>query len=245
MLAPMHPAVVRRRSTLPLLTLVLTTTLVLLASSCGTISAFVDLDRELKDQGFRDVSVNVDTASGGDTLRIEADPPPGDTIEEATREAAHTAWTTFPRRFESLELRIGGVIQRLDRTQLTQMFGPRPAHLDDKALGDDIRRLGVGLLIALAAGFVLCVGLIVLIVVLVRRSSKRKRMQQPPWGGGPGYGYPPPPYGQPPYGQQPPYGAPPQPGQWQPGQWPPQQTPPGWQPPPPQQPPPQTPPGWG
>jgi hypothetical protein len=231
MLAPMHPAVVRRRSTL--IALVLATTLVLLASACGTISAFVDLDRELKDQGFRNVSVNVDSASGGDTLRVEADPPPGDTIEEATREAARITWTTFPRRFESLELHIGGVIQRLDRTQLTQMFGPRPAHLDDKALGDDIRRLGVGLLIALAAGFVLCVGLIVLIVVLVRRSSKRKRMQQPPWGGGPGYGYPPPPYGQPP---QPGYGQ----------QWPPQQQPPpGWQPPPPQPPPPRTPPGWG
>ncbi|MBV9921315.1 MAG: hypothetical protein JOY78_10755 [Pseudonocardia sp.] len=237
MLAGMHPAVDRRRSPVPILSLVLAATLLLLASGCGTVRAFVDLDNELKDQGFRNVSVNVDSRSGGDTLRVEADPPPGESVEQAGREAARIAWTTFPRRFESLLLHIGGVSMRLDRTQLTQMFGPRPARLDDKALGDDIRRLGVGLVISLAAGLVLCVGLIVLIIVLVRRSSKRKRSQQPPWGGGPGYGYP-----------QPPYGAPPQPGQWppRPGQWPPQQqAPPGWQQPPPQQPPPQQPPGWG
>ena len=240
MLARMHPAVDRRRSTFPVLTLVLATTMLLLASGCGTVRAFVDLDKELKDQGFRHVSVNVDSSSGGDTLRIDADPPPGESVQAAAREAARVVWTMFPRRFESLLLHIGGVSVRFDRTQLTQMFGPRPAGLDDKALGDDIRRLGVGFLIALAAGLVLCVGLIVVVVLLVRRSSKRKRAQQPPWGGGPGYGYPQPPYGAPPYGAPPPYGQ-----QWPPQQQPPQQAPPGWQPPPPQPPPPQSPPGWG
>jgi hypothetical protein len=226
MLARMDAATalrMRRHNPIPVLALVLSAVVLLLLPACGTIGAFVDLDNELKDHGFRHVNVNVDTSSGGDTLRIEADPPPGDTVEEGETEAARLAWTTFPRRFERLELRIGSGSRTLDRTELTQMFGPRPADLDDKALEDDIRKLGVGILIALAAGFVLCVGLIVLIIVLVRRSSKRKRMQQPPWGG-PGYGYPPP-YGQP---------------------WPPQQTPPGWQPPPPSQPPPgQNPPGWG
>jgi hypothetical protein len=214
--------------------------LLLLVTSCGTISAFVDLSSDLSDAGFSDVNVNVDSNSGGDVLRIDATAPPGDTTEEARRKAAEIAWKTFPRRFESLQLDIGGTVV-LDRSQLEAEFGPRPAGLDDKALEDDVRNIGIGVLIALGIGFFLCVGLIILIIVLVRRSGKKKRAQQQQQWGGPGYGQPP--YGQPGYAQPPQYGQPQQPS-------PQQQQPPGWGPPPGQQqqpppPPGQNPPGWG
>src|SRR3954452_5602049 len=102
---------------------VVTALLMVVATSCGTISAFVDLSDELSDAGFSDVSVNVDSNSGGAGLRIDATAPPGDTTEEARRKAAEIAWTTFPRRFESLQLDIGGTVV-LDRSQLEAEFGP-------------------------------------------------------------------------------------------------------------------------
>ena len=218
-------------------TVVLATLTLVVAAGCGTIGAFVDLQDELQDQGFSDVNVNVDSDSGGDVLRIEATGPPGDTLEEARRKAAEIAWTTFPRRFQLLRLDINGQSVTLNRAQLEQEFGARDPDLDDKELEDDIRYLGIGLRLALAVGFVLCVGLIILIIVLVRRSGKKKRaQQQQQWGaggpGGPGYGQPQYPQQ---YGQQQQYGQPPYPQQQPP---PPQQQPPGWGPPPGQQPPP-------
>jgi hypothetical protein len=207
-------------------TVVLAAMILVFAAGCGTIGAFVDLQENLQDAGFSDVNVNVDSDSGGDVLRIEATGPPGDTPAEAQQKAAEIAWTTFPRRFELLRLDIGGQSVTLNRAQLEQEFGARDPDLDDKELEDDVRNLGIGLLIALAVGFVLCVGLIILIIVLVRRSGKKKRAQQQQQWGGPGG----PGYGQPQYPQL--YGQPPQP------QPPPQQQPPGWGPPPGQQPPP-------
>jgi hypothetical protein len=240
MLAGMEQPPIPRRA-IHLATALVAAAVLVLTSGCGTISAFVDLQDELNNAGFSNVSVNVDSGTGGDTLKIDATRPPGTTLEEARTRAAQIAWETFPRRFNRLLLDIDGQTVSLSRDELQQQFGPRPARLDRKALEDDVRNLGIGVLIALAVGFVLCVGLIILIIVLVRRSGKKKRaQQQQQWGPGgygppPGYGQPPYPgpapgqYGQPPYGQQP------------------QQQPPGWGAPPgPQQPPPgQNPPGWG
>jgi hypothetical protein len=218
-----------------LATAVVAAFLLLIAAGCGTIEAFLDLQERLEDQGFSDVDVNVDTG-GGDTLRIDATQPPGDTPEEGAEKAAETAWTTFPRRFEQMQLNIGGTSFNLNRQQLEQQFGPREARLDEKELEDDVKNIGVGVLIALGVGAVLCLGLIILIIVLVMRSRKKKRAAQAQqWGGpgGPG-GYPQQPYGQP----QQPYGQPPQ----QQQQWGP---PPGQQQPPPPPPPGENPPGWG
>ena len=112
------------------------------------------------------------------------DRPPGDTPEEAQRKAAEIAWTTFPRRFELLRLDIGGRPSSRTARSSSRSSGHATRGLDDKALEDDIRNLGIGVLIALAVGFVLCVGLIILIIVLVRRSGKKKRaQQQQQWGG--------------------------------------------------------------
>jgi hypothetical protein len=224
----MHPT---PRRAARVVTSVVAALLLVLAPACGTIGAFIDLQEDLEDAGFSDVDVNVDSGAGGDALRIEATPPPGATPEEGQEQAAQVAWTTFPRRFERLQLNIGGQSVTLERQELEQRFGPRDPDLDDKELEDDIRNLGIGVLIALAVGLVLCVGLIILIIVLVRRSGKKKRQNQQQWGG-PGYGQPQHPQQYPQqYGQQPQYPQPPEQ--------------PGWAPPPGQQQPPPGQPGWG
>jgi len=183
----------------------------LLVAGCGTISAFVDLQDSLEAEGFSDVNVNL---GSGDGLLIEGRAPSGLARAEAEDRAAEIAWTEFPRRFDTLTVELNGGSRAFDRNELETQFGPRPSGLDDKQLEDDVRNIGVGVIIALVAGAVLCLGLIILVIVLVRRSGRKKRERFA--AAYPGYAqpgaYPPPPGGG--------YGAPPPPA-------PPQQ-PPGW-----------------
>ncbi len=183
----------------------------LLVAGCGTVRAFLDLQEALEEEGFTDVNVNVGV---GDGLLIEGRAPSDLDRREAEERAAEIAWTEFPRRLDSLTVELDGGSRVFSRGELEEQFGPRPSGLDDKDLEDDVRDFGVGLVIALVAGAVLCVGLIILAVVLVRRSGrkKRERFAAAYPGYGPPGGYPAPP------GEG--YGAPPPPA-------PPQQ-PPGW-----------------
>ncbi len=206
-----------RRSQRALVAAGLCVAVALLTLGCGTISAFVDLQSALQEAGFTDITVNIDQASGPETLLVAADAPSTMSPEEADERAARIAWTQFPRRFERLRLQLDGRDQTSTRAELERRFGPRPADLDDEELGDDVRRMGVGVLVGLAIGGVLCVGLVILVVVLVVRSQRRSRSAPPPWapsyGAGPppapGYGPPPPPSGAPPSSGPPPAGPPP------------------------------------
>jgi len=213
---------------------VLAVAFVLLTAGCGTISVFVDLQGDLEEAGFRSVAVNVDTGDkAGESLRIGADPPPGVEIQDAQDRGAEITWKTFSRRFDRVSVSISGTSRTYGRSELTEQFGPRPDGLDDTDLGDDVRRIGVGVVIALAVGAILCVGLIVTVVLLVRRFRKKKRIAQSPWPGqsssaglDPG-GYPPAGYAAPGYpsaerfppGDHPPHDAEPTP----------PKVPPGWE----------------
>ncbi|MEJ7584505.1 MAG: hypothetical protein WKF43_10575 [Acidimicrobiales bacterium] len=217
--------------------------LLFLGAACSTIGAFVDLESDLEQEGFRNINVELDSDSGLDALQISADPPAGLGVEDAQSRAAEITWTTFPRRFDQLRVVISGTDRTYERAELEEQFGPRPAGLDDKQLEDELRNIGIGVLIALGVGALLCVGLIVLVVVLVIRSSRKKKAAQTQqWQGqtgGPG---------QPPWSQPPPGGPPPGPTGF-PGGPPPGPTgfpggPPPAAPPPPPQPPQQSPPGW-
>ncbi len=193
----------------------------LVLAGCGTISAFVDLGTALQEAGFTEVNVNIDSRSEGDTLLIRAGAPPGSGVEDAQQRAARIAWTQFPRRFERLRVRIDGQERTYERAELERLYGPRQRDLDEEKLDEDVRRMGVGVIVGLAVGGVLCVGLIILVVVLVTRSSRRRSSPPAPWApSGPGPGYGPPPGYAPPPG----YGPPPAP----PPSGPPPKTPPGW-----------------
>jgi len=222
--------------------------LLVLASGCsavGTLTAFIDLQKALQDEGYSHVRVNIDQATGGSGLRIDANKPGDRSLEAATTEIARLAWTTFPRRFETLRVKIGGdPSQTLSRADLEQRFGARRAELDRKTLREGTNQIGVGVLVALGVSLLLAVAVALLVLLLVRRSNRRKRARIAalggPWVGPPGAGpYGPPggypPGGYPPAGAYPPAGTPP------PGAYP----PPGSYPPPAAPDPKQTPPGWG
>ncbi len=198
-------------------------------ASCGAIRAQVDLSSRLRRAGFDNVKVRTDETNGFSTVTVEA--KRSGSSSDAQNEAAQVVWTKFPRRVDAVVVNIDGNEQRYTRSEMTNRFGPRPARLDDKSIADDVRSIGIGVIIALAIGGLVCVGLIVLIVLLVRNSRRKRRAagpMYPGYPGGPGYaggpGSPDPPPGYQPPGYQPPGYQPPG---YQPPGYPPPTPPPG------------------
>ena len=180
-------------------------------SGCGTLSALTEIEDALEEDGFFDVSLNLDVVNGVDTAEVTATSHRTLDDVEAIERAAEIVWREFDRRVDAVEVDVGAAADAFGRDELERRFGPRPAGLDDESLGDDVRRIGIGVVIALAVGGLLCAGLVILIVVLLVRSRrKRGPPPYPPGYGPPPHGAPapvPPGYGQPhpqSYGQPPP-----------------------------------------
>ena len=113
-------------------------------AGCSTIEAFTDLTGALRAEGFTDVEA---TVGGGDpvVLVVKADAPPGSTTDEALDEATEIVWTTFPRRFDVLQLTVDGEGRRLDYAEIEADLGARPARLDETDLTDEVTRLSLGI----------------------------------------------------------------------------------------------------
>lgn len=176
-------------------------------AGCSTVQAFTDLTSELEDEGFSDVQVNV---AGGDpvALTISADSPAGTGTEEARDRAAEVVWDTFPRRVDEVRITIDGVARTLTAADLQERFGDRPAGLEEGDLGDDVNRVGAGVLVGLLLVGVLVVattGSVALLVV--RRRRRAPARPRPPWA--PTGPVPPPAGPVPPPGGWTPIGGPP------------------------------------
>ncbi|QYG92026.1 hypothetical protein HC251_05965 [Iamia sp. SCSIO 61187] len=182
MAAPTHlrpPAATRRARAL---LLVVAVALVALAA-CSTISSLSGLIEDLQDEGFTDVSANVDT-SDTSVLVVSAGAPGATDVEEAQDQAAEIVWTRFPRRFEGLRVSIDGERREWTYAELEEELGARPDGLDDTELQDDFNRLAVYVVVgALVAGVVglVAVGLIVLVVVRNRRKAAGPPTRIQPW----------------------------------------------------------------
>lgn len=149
--------------------------------ACSTIGSLSGLIEDLQDEGFTDVSANVDT-SDTSVLVVSADPPGATDVEEAQDQAAEIVWTRFPRRFEGLRVSIDGDRQEWTYAELEEELGARPAGLDDADLQGDFDRLAVYVVVgALVTGGVglAAVGLIVLVVVRNRRKAPPPTRIQP------------------------------------------------------------------
>jgi hypothetical protein len=205
-------------------------------AGCSTIEAFTDLSSALRAEGFTDIEV---TVGGGDpvVLVVNADAPSGSTTSEALDDATEIVWTTFPRRFEVLQLTVDGERRRLGYDEIEEDLGARPARLDRTDLTDEVTRLSLGLIVGLVATVILILLVVgVVLLVVSRRRRRRGVMGGPPPAGvaawappvgaaGPGAQHPGwgPPTGWPPTGA-----GPPPPGWFPPPGWVP---PPGWAPP--------------
>ncbi len=206
--------------------------LLALLAGCGSLAAAGQLQGALGQDGFTNPSVNVSNTNGVDTVTVTASAHSSLAGQEAVNRAAEITWTTFPRRFDRLEVTVGSDQQSGSYQDLAQFFGPRNPQLDAQTIGGDfggtLIGVGVGILVVIIA-------VVVLVVLLVRRSSRRRRQAgQPPPGAYPPPGYPPPgqaPPGYPPPGYPPP-GNPPPPGGYPPPGQPPQGYPPQGYPPP-------------
>jgi hypothetical protein len=160
--------------------------LVLLAG-CTTIRGLIDTEEALKRAGFTDVDVNFSSDNGFDQVEVAVTPPGSEGAgESALNEAASVIWTTFPLRFDLLRVELGGGSEGQSVTytysEMAEIFGPRPPGLDEKELGDDVVRAGLGIAIVLVVGGLLFTAAIVLAIVFgVRASRRRASATPPPW----------------------------------------------------------------
>lgn len=159
----------------------------LVLAACTTVRGIIDTERALEDAGFTDVDTGFESAEGFDQIEIAVRPvsTEGDAESEADQ-AASVVWTTFPLRFDFLQVELLGPFEQYTTTytygELAEIFGPRPANLDDKELSDDVVRAGLGIAIVLAVGgIVFLAGVVLAIVMGVRTSRRRQSVTPPPW----------------------------------------------------------------
>ena len=156
-----------------------------LLAGCTTIKGLIDTENALDRAGFTDVDVNASTDNGFDTVEITVRPPAeGSAASEAER-AAEVVWTTFPLRFDLVRIKLLGpddTTTSYTSSEMREIFGPRSPDLDEKELGDEFLKVGVGVAVVLLGGGLFVVGAVVLVIVLaVRSSRKAKLVTPPPW----------------------------------------------------------------
>jgi hypothetical protein len=172
--------------------------LVLLLVGCTTVRGLIDTENALRRAGYTDVDLGFDSANGFDQITLTVRPeltgdlPSGsdadieaDADAEAER-AARVVWTSFGLRFDLLRVKLLGPHDGYSNTytysEMREIFGARPAGMDDKELGDDVVRTGVGIAIVLVVGGLLFTGAVVVAIVFgVRSSRRRKSVTPPPW----------------------------------------------------------------
>jgi len=159
----------------------------LLLAGCTTIRGLLDTERALGEAGYTQVDVGFSSANGFDQVEITLDPEfaEGD-AEEQAEHAAEVVWRVFPLRFDVLRIELlgssEGEISTFTYSEMAEIFGPRPARLDEKELGDDVVRTGVGIAVVLAiGGFLFLVAVVLAIVLAIRASRRRKLVTPPPW----------------------------------------------------------------
>jgi hypothetical protein len=198
--------------------------------ACSTIDELIQLEERIERRGY-DVSSTFhdDFGSNRNEVEVIAEQRRGRPGPAGQEEIAGIVWETYPRRFDTVVVDLDDDAVRFTRGDLQEDFGPRPARLDEREFGDDVRSgiRGVAIGAAIALGFGL-VAIITTVVVLRRRNRRDPpSAPPPPIGYGPGGWRPPPPPPTPPPG----WSAPP--------------SSPGAPPPPPAAPPPPPPPSSG
>ncbi len=159
-------------------------------AACSTVRGLLDTERALERAGYTQVDVGFSSANGFDQVEVGLVPAPTelsevDADDEAER-AAEVVWTVFPLRFDLLRIELlessDGAVSTFTYGEMDELFGPRDPALDEKALGDDVVRTGVGIAVVLAVGGLLFLGALVLAVVLIVRASRRRKgISPPPW----------------------------------------------------------------
>jgi hypothetical protein len=158
---------------------------ILLLTGCTTVRGLLDTEQALDRAGYTDIDVGFSTEEGFDQVEITLRPEivGEDPAEEAER-AADVVWDVFPLQFDLLRIEFLGPAEDEAHTftysEMREIFGPRDPELDEKELGDDVVRTGVGIAIVLAVGGLLFLIAVVLAIVMGVRSSRRRQSRTPP-----------------------------------------------------------------
>lgn len=156
-------------------------------AGCSTIRGLIRTEEALARAGFSDADVTTSSDSGFDQVEITVRPPASGTAPDASAEtAARVVWTTFPLRFDLLRVSLSGSADGFVATytygEMAEIFGPRDPDLDEKDVGGELVRAGLGVMIVLAVGGMLFLAAVVLAIVYgVRTSRRRAAAAPPPW----------------------------------------------------------------
>jgi len=157
-------------------------------AGCTTIRGVVDTQRALERAGFDDVNIDFSSDEGFDRLEVSVRPRGAEAADAdaALETAAQVTWTNFPLRFDLLRVELLGANEGQSATytygEMAEIFGARAPELDEKELGDDVVRAGVGVLIVLAVGgLIFTSGVVLAIIFGVRASRRRASATPPPW----------------------------------------------------------------
>ena len=156
-------------------------------AGCTTIRGLIDTEDALKEAGFSDVDVSFSSDEGFDQVEIKVRPASVEApFETSADEAARVVWTNFPLRFDLLRVERVGALEGESVSytygEMAESFGPRDPKLDEKELGDDVVRAGLGVAIVLVVGGLLFLTAVVLAIVFgVRASRRRASAIPPPW----------------------------------------------------------------
>ena len=139
-------------------------------AGCARAQGVDDTRRALEDAGYLDVDIDLRAASGIGVARVVAAPggPPADI-------AARVVWTTLPVRFDQLIVAVGDASTPFGYQELAGRLGPRDPSLDGKQVDEEVVRSGLRLMLALSAGAILSVGLVVAAGLAVIRATRRAR----------------------------------------------------------------------
>ena len=147
---------------------------------CTTIRGLIDTEEALERAGFTDIDVGFSSNEGFDQIEIAVRPP---SVEQRRRpaptEAARVVWTDVPPALRPAPGRAGrrpstGTATTYTYSEMAEIFGPRDPDLDEKELGDDVVRAGLGIAIVLAVGGLLFLAAVVLAIVFGVRASRRR-----------------------------------------------------------------------
>ncbi|MEA2972264.1 MAG: hypothetical protein QOG82_722 [Actinomycetota bacterium] len=161
----------------------------LLLASCTTIRGLIDTEEALGRAGFTDIDVSFSSDEGFDQVEVVVRPPSVENPDASAEEAARVVWTNFPLRFDLLRVELlgttsdsGTAFTTYTSSEMAEIFGPRDPGLDEKELGDDVVRAGLGVAVVLAVGGLLFTAAIVLAIVFGVRASRRRASATPlPW----------------------------------------------------------------
>lgn len=143
-------------------------------AGCGLVAGLVRTQSKLEHAGYGNATVTFSTTGARTTVRVTADrsATAGTGLAAQARGVATVVWRTLPGSFQRLAVTVRGAgTVTYDDARLRQLFGPRPASLDQQSLSGAAAHDG-----ALAvAGLLLVLVVLALVVVVLAVSLRRRR----------------------------------------------------------------------